>query len=618
MLVDSENLFYMVLSNISECKLLSVDTETSGLDPYKSGHRLCGVSIYDGNESYYFPFRHVSDNLDISKLYELFDVIKKGNKKILFYNSKFDLKMLLFEGIDLRSLKFGDVMLLMHLYDEEVRKPSLKNLGAKHIDPEIKAKHEEFKKLLKKKKIESYDKLYPYEISDYACRDAEITFLLFEFVKNKVDSSKYIIQLEHDLIRRLIDIENYGIKIDVEYVNKCKEVESEKIAELKKNIYEQVGYEFSILSNVQLTNALNSINIFSPMKSEKTKKDLWPDDVFKTISHPIAKQISEYRSREKIVSNYLNSYLELSDSSNVIHANFNPIGARTGRFSITSPPLQTVPRYSIVVDEADVIGINAGSLHRDHLIAISQDLIGAQSSETVLRKCIIPRESFFLLGVDYSQMEQLVFAEIANEHKMIDLSNEGVDLHTYVARMILGYDDAKSDLERILKRQIAKYINFGIMYGMGYKTLSKLAQISEKESSKFLEDYFALFKDIKKFQNDIQNKIRKSGVCETSFGRVRHLPSEFAYKGINAVIQGTCADIVKITMIKISDFLSSYRSKLLLQIHDELLFEIHEDERDIVPEIFKIMTDFSFKIQLKVDAKYSYKNWSEGEEWIVS
>jgi len=616
MLINSEELFNQAIEKILLLKKVVIDVETSGLDFYKNKHRLCGVSIGNKNIQFYFPFRHNGNNIDISFLYKLFDIIKSNGFQLLFYNAKFDLKALLFEGIDLRNLKFADVMILMHLYNEEERRPSLKNLGSKYIDPLIKEKDSEFKKFKKKRNIIGFNEFTPEEIYDYACRDVEITDRLYEFVKNKVDSSKFIIQLEHDLIRLLVDIENYGIKINLEYIKKCIDQERAKIEELKDNIYLISGNKFDILSNPQLTEALHKLNIISPLKSEKTGKDIWPDEVLRLIDQPISKLILEYRSRSKTISTYLESYLNLSDDNQIIHTNFNSVGTRTGRFSCTEPPLQTVPRYSISVNENDVLTKGISNELTSHLLRISNELAEESAKgETYLRKCFIPRKGFSFFIIDYIQMEQLIFAECANEKAMILAANNGIDLHDYTAIEILDYNSAKSDVERNLKRQIAKYINFGILYGMGAKSLSKMIKISINDAYQFLNSYHKEFPEIKKYQRKLQNQVESNGFVSTLFGRTRHLEANFSYKGINSVVSGTCADIMKIVMLKLHNFLKDKKSKILLTIHDELLFEIADDEIESILEIRKIMSDFNFKIKLDTSVKYSNRSWGECKKW---
>lgn len=610
MLIDTEEKFSSIYDLISKHPKISIDLETTGLDPYKSKDKLCGVSVsFDGITGYYLPFRHYlteSQNLDMKLCHKFFDRVIETNRKVILFNSKFDLKMLLMDNIDLRVLQFVDTMILAHFYDENLPKKSLKYLASKFVDSNAADEEVALKKLFRKRKLTRYSDFSATEIESYASKDSVLTYKLFEFLFPKLDKRCFdILKVEHDLVRVLIDIENYGIKVDLKYISDRVGIELPKIKSLETEIFGITKCEFNILSNKQLTGVMNSIGIYSPIKTEKTGSQIWNDEVLLGIDNSISQLIREYRSRSKLKSTYLDPIFEKNDNG-IIHTDFKSLGTRTGRFSCVNPPLQTIPKYSIVIDEKEFLKNSIIKGLSDHVFRLSKDGSEVSDEETFVRNCFISRNQSYLLDSDYSQIEGVVFAELADDEEMILFSKEE-DLHESVSIELFGDTDDK--LKKKMNRQFAKYVQFGILYGMGNTSLAKMIGISEDAARKFRSMYFSRFSKVKQFQRKVISDVIDMGVVYTYFGRPRHLSRDEAYKGINSIVQGTCADMLKISMIKLHNFLKSTKSHILLSIHDELLFEIHESEINLIPEIERIMTDFNFRVEIRTESKISKDSW---------
>ncbi len=387
------------------------------------------------------------------------------------------------------------------------------------------------------------------------------------------------------LIKVLFDIEKTGIEIDVEYLKNLYKEINEKILLLENKIFKSVGKDFNISSSLQLSNVL-----YEDLKLpyfKKLKSGIFPTDdiTLEGLSkrNPVVDDIRKYKELKKLNSTYTLSLVKFVDDKLRIHTTYNITGVSTGRLSSKNPNLQNLP--------------NKTELGRD------------------IRKAFIPSKNHIFISFDYSQIELRLMAFFSQDENMKKAFNEGLDIHTYTASQI--FNKLEKDITKD-ERNKAKTINFGVIYGISSYGLSQQLGITRKEANDFIENYFKRFSSIKNYYKYIETFVEKNAFVETLFGRKRHfdttsgsyiVKSHIFREAINMPIQGTCADIIKISMNKIfnnNEYLK-YKAKILMQIHDELVFEVPKnvDKEAFIKLISSLMTDFKeIDIPLRVDSKY--------------
>ena len=459
-------------------------------------------------------------------------------------------------------------------------------------------------------RIEDYEDFSParkqhfYEHSseqeriNIATRRVPVVSLLREPLQEKLQKS-HLNKLFHDmeipLVRLLANMEIEGVKISPKCLQSYgHELRSERV-QLKKEIHQLAGLEFNISSTKQLGEVLFDHMEISKVKKTKTKQHSTSEETLRGIAnlHPIIDKILTYRSINKLLSSYIDALPKLMTTENKIHANFNQTVAVTGRLSSNNPNLQNIP----IRDER---GRN-------------------------IRKAFIPSSpNGYIISADYSQIELRVMASLADDKHMQEAFEKDLDIHTATASRIYGIP--LTDVDKTMRRS-AKTANFGILYGISAFGLAKRLGIPRKEANELIQEYFNKYPQIKTFIDSTIEKVKELGYTETLYGRRRYLPEINsdnaqirAYAERNAVntpIQGTAADIIKNAMLLVDKELSEkgLKCKLILQVHDELVFDVPEGENEILPPILKQVMEnsSSLKVPMKVEISNG-RNWLEAHE----
>jgi DNA polymerase-1 len=400
--------------------------------------------------------------------------------------------------------------------------------------------------------------------------------------------------IEMRLLPVLMDMEMTGIKIDKTFFKKMSLQMSEQIAQIEKEIFKEAGMEFNIKSPHQLGMVLfEKLQLPGQKKTAKTKKYSTDVKVLKKLAaypHKIPKLALRYRTLTKLKSTYLDALIKLADpNTGRIHTSYNQTVAATGRLSSSNPNLQNIP------------------------------IRGEEGRE--IRKGFVAGGGHFLMSADYSQVELRIFAHYSGDEAFIDAFQQNEDIHARTASEIMGQD---IDAVTPEMRRIAKAINFGIIYGMGAYKLSEELGIDHKSAKSYIDTYYERYSGVARYRDDIMEKAREQGYVSTLFNRRRYLPNihhreqriraEAERMAINTPIQGTAADIIKMAMINIHDRMNreTFKSKMLLQVHDELVFEVPEDELNALRAMVKEEMEgvHKLKVPLVVDI-HTGRNWDE-------
>ncbi|MCK4540523.1 DNA polymerase I [Candidatus Parcubacteria bacterium] len=611
-LVDNKNKFKKFLLELKKQRHFSFDTETSDFDPITCD--LLGISFsWKKGEAYFVKLQITNYKLQINNSQKsLFgDVdkknINKGNKKWLeklrpvfadekikktAHNAKFDMRVLKNKGVEVKGLDF-DTMIASYLLNPGTRGNGLDALTFTELGFEKISKND---LLGTGKDKKTFSELEMEKLSLYSCEDADFTERLRHVLKPKLKKENLetlFKTIELPLIDALSHMEDAGIKIDAEFLLRMSKKMTKKIKALEKKIHNLAGEIFNIRSTKQLKYILfEKMELpTETIKKTKTGFSTGADELEKLKEYnPIISLIQEHRELNKLVSTYIDALPELvNKKTGRVHTSYNQTITATGRLSSTNPNLQNIP--------------------------VKTDLGKA------IRKAFVAEEGYKLLALDYSQIELRLAACMSGDKKMIKAFLNGADIHNATAAEINNVPLEEVDAKM---RQEAKAINFGILYGQGPHGLSRAADIPYAQAKDFIDNYFNSYAGIKKY---IDKKIafaRKHGYTETLYKRKRYLPEInssilMVKKGaermaVNTPIQGTAADIIKIVMIEIMDKICNNSVKMLMQVHDELIFEVKDDKtREAAKKIKKIMEGVvKLDVPIIVDVKVG-DNWGEME-----
>lgn len=634
-IVKTKEQFIKALDSFTDEIVL--DTETSGLDVWHTAH-ACGIGICTSNEeTFYFPYRHKQkvppifqingeelmdnpENLPIASL-ELLTERLKQCKTIIGHNLKFDLAVMYKEGFQVSdNQRIEDTLCIGRmLYPVKGQSLSLENLAIKVLkDPNAGKWKVEFDTYLKKNGIkEHYDWGDIDVVGEYCCNDTLTTWKIRQLATQRVIETQQtrIWDQECKLLQVLWQIERDGMFIDLEYCKRKIPLLESRVKELEELICEVFGYSFDVMSTSQLDKAMATIGIFSPLKTEKGSEK-WNIEVLLGIDNPVAKLVLQYREAYKMLNTYLIPFAKWN--TGYIHPNFKPHGTATGRMSCTQPNLQNVMTKPIdvageKVDEkvqAIFKTMSKSSSVSSRWIARITKFEEKDSTVAVKRMFVAP-PGYSMYCIDFSQMEMRVFSDFVGDPEVLDqLESHNFDFHSFVATQVWGSDE--SDPNWKFYRSIAKAINFGLIYGIGVAKLSIQIQKSLEEATKYKENYFEQFPSAKKFMDNVKRKIIREGVVYNRFDRRYTIPADKAYTGVNYLVQGTSADYVKNRMIAIWEYLKPYKTRMVAQIHDEIVFYVHKDEEKwIVPEVKAIMEERLLKVLLPTDVSKCFPSWSE-------
>jgi len=586
------------IKKIEEKGIVAVDTETSSLNPHEAN--LVGISLCSGpGTACYIPLEHITEKVLEKKivLEKLKNILQDKSIKKIGQNIKFDFIILLRNEIKLDPIE--DTMLMSYALDAGRHRHNMDNLSEIHLNH----KPISFKEVTGtgKKQI-SFDKVPIKLATQYAAEDADVTFRLYTFFRERLDKEKLlkIYELfEKPMVNLLSQMEIEGIKINSSFLKELSKKFDNKIKKLEKEIFSIAKREFNIGSPKQLGEILyNELKIATIKKTKKggfaTSAAVLEDLAFK--GHKLPRIVLDWRQLTKLKNTYTDALPEhLNAKTNRVHTSFLLAATTTGRLASSEPNLQNIP-------------------------------IKTEDGKEI-RKAFIAERNHSLISADYNQIEMRILADIADVKELKKAFKNNEDVHSLTASQVFDIPLNKIDKET---RRRAKAINFGIIYGISQYGLAKQISVSNSEAAEFLKSYFKKFPEIKDYMNATINFCRKSGYVNNIFGRrcyitgindknynVRNFQERAA---INAPIQGSAADIMRLAMIKItSEFEKNpnYKTKMLLQIHDELVFETPQDELEkIVPIIKKNMLDASssehhqFTIPLTVDIN-SGNNWGE-------
>jgi DNA polymerase-1 len=604
--IDSEKDYRLCMSEeelvhlINEIKakgLVSIDTETTSTDPHAAD--LVGISFsIEPDRAYYLPLSHVylgaPEQLSKSRALELLmDILEDVNILKVGQNIKYDAIVFKHSGIDLKGIHF-DTMIASYVINPGLRQHNLDYLAQYYLNHKMIQYHD----LVGKGKAEiSFAGVTVESAMEYSCEDADITLKLMSILENQLVGNKnqdLFYNLEMRLLPVLMDMELAGVKIDTLFFREMSKSFTKRIRDLEKRIFEECGTEFNLNSPQQLGYILfEKLELPVQKKTAKTKSYSTDVKVLNKLArsgYKIPEIILQYRTLAKLKSTYLDALVKLvNPDTGRIHTSFNQTVAATGRLSSSNPNLQNIP------------------------------IRGEEGRE--IRKGFIADEGHYLLSADYSQVELRLFAHYSADDALIEAFRKGQDIHSRTASEILGIsmEDVTPDM-----RRIAKAINFGIIYGMGAKKLADELNIDNKKAKEYIESYYNRYKGVVRYRESMIGFAQENSYVKTLFNRRRYLPeinsennrikAEAERIAVNTPIQGTAADLIKKAMINIHKRLGRgvHKTRMLLQVHDELLFEVPEEEVEIVSSIIRDEMEDVHKLDvpLKVDINYGL-NWDE-------
>ena len=589
--IESFEELKLLVEKMMKQEIVAFDTETEGLNALETD--IVGISFsWQKGIGYYLPIKnnksaHEKSFEILRPFFESTEIIKVG------HNIKFDIQVLHKYNVKVSSPIY-DTMVAHYLINPDMRhnldtlSESYLNYSPISIESLIGKKG---KNQISMRDV-SIDK-----ITDYASEDADITLQLKSIFDKEIEVnnlSKIFYDIEIPMINVLSEMETEGIKIDTSYLEKLDKEFEEDLEKLKKEIFKKSGEEFNLNSPKQLGEILfDKLKLVSKPKKTKTGQYSTSEEVLSSLAndHKIIEDILEWRSLDKLQNTYVKSLPnEVSSLTNRVHSSFNQTVTTTGRLSSNNPNLQNIPIRT--------------------------------ANGQKIRRAFIPRGSdYILMAADYSQIELRVIASMSNEKNMIDAFVNNQDIHTMTASKIYNVDPENVTREQ---RGNAKTVNFGIIYGVSAFGLSQQTDLNRSESKVMIDNYFLNYPGLKKYMSDQIDFARNNGYVETIMGRRRYLQninsqnnmlrSGAERNAINAPIQGSAADIIKIAMININSELKkqSLKSKMLLQVHDELVFDVHKSEKDQIKDIVKTTMESAVKLKvpLKIDLEFG-KNWLE-------
>lgn len=583
---DARKLFDLFVTK----QILSLDTETTSVNPIDA--ELVGLSFAaEEGKAFYVAIPAEREKAEriiniFKPLYESTEILKIGQ------NIKYDMEVLMNYGVRLSAPMF-DTMIAHYVLQPEqkhnmdILAETLLNYQTVHIDELIGPKG---------KGQKSMRDLSPASVCDYAAEDADVTLRLYNVLKPRLKEAgveQLFYDIEMPLVPVLAEMETTGVRLDTEALAETSKVLTERMKQIERNIYELAGHEFNIASPKQVGEVLfGEMKIVEKPKKTKTGQYVTSEEVLQQLRSkaPIVADILEHRGLKKLLGTYVDALPKLiNPRTGHIHTSFNQAVTATGRLSSSDPNLQNIP------------------------------VRGEDGKE--IRKCFIPEPGELFFSADYSQIELRVMAHLSGDKNMIEAFREGYDIHAATAARI--YKEKIEDVSRD-QRTKAKRANFGIIYGITVFGLAERLEISRDEAKQLIDGYFETFPDVHAYMEKAKELAREHGYAETFFHRRRYLPDitshnatvrNFAERNaINAPIQGSAADIIKIAMVKIYERFrkEGIRSRMILQVHDELNFSVIPEEKEKVERIVleEMQNAYPLQVPLVADSGWG-KNWLE-------
>jgi len=571
---------------------ISFDTETTGTDANMADLVGLSFSIKPGS-GYYIPVSEIREEAQ-AIVDEFRVVLENENIEKIGQNTKYDILVLKWYGVQVKG-KLFDTMLAHYLIDPDTRHGmdvlSENYLGYSPIS---------ITKLIgaKGKNQLTMRDVPVIDVVDYAAEDADVTLQLahvFEPKLKELNAAKLADEIENPLVYVLADIEKEGVRIDIETLKAySKELETD-IVKFEQNVYDKAGIKFNLASPKQLGEVLfDKLQLDPKAKKTKTGQYQTGEDVLTALASKsdIVQDILDFRQLQKLKSTYVDALpLMVNPKTGRVHTSYNQAVAATGRLSSNNPNLQNIP-------------------------------IRTERGREVRKAFIARDENHILLSADYSQIELRIIAEISKEENMLDAFSKNIDIHTATAAKVYGI--AIEDVDSTQRRN-AKAVNFGIIYGQSAFGLSQNLGIPRKEAAEIIEQYFAQYPGIKRYMSDTMNFARENGFVETIMGRRRYLRDinsanqtvrGFAERNaINAPIQGSAADMIKIAMINIHKEMKAQnlQSTMTMQVHDELVFDVVKSEKEVMKAIIQDKMANAIKLTVPIVVEIG-----EGENWLAA
>lgn len=583
---DASRLCDYLLTN----KILSLDTETTSTHPVDA--ELVGLSFsVKENEAFYVAIP--ANREEALKLVNIFKPVYENKETLkVGQNIKYDMEVLRNYGIEIQGPMF-DTMIAHYLINPELHHnmdymaETLLNYKTIHIEELIgeKGRHQK-----------SMRDLEPKDVYEYAAEDADITLKLKNVLEPKLkeaNADKLFWEMEMPLVPVLADMEMTGVCLDTASLKETSELFTKRMTDLEKKIYEEAGEQFNISSPKQVGDILfGKMQLVEKPKKTRTGQYVTSEEVLQQLraKAPIVANILDYRGLKKLLGTYVDALPKLiNPRTGHIHTSFNQTITATGRLSSSDPNLQNIP---------------------------VRDDDGKE-----IRKCFVPEPGCLFFSADYSQIELRIMAHLSGDENMIEAFREGFDIHRATAAKI--WHETMDDVTDA-QRKKAKQANFGIIYGITTYGLAQRMEIPNGEARQLIDDYFTTFPKVHTYMEKAKEEAREKGYAETLFGRRRYLPDINSKNGtvrgfaernaINAPIQGSEADIIKVAMIRIWRRFKAegIRSKMILQVHDELNFSVYPEEKEQVERIVieEMQGAYKLSVPLIADAGWG-KNWLE-------
>lgn len=575
-LIQDENELFSLLQNLDENTVIAFDTETTGLE---ANADIVGFSFaMNEEEAFYVPLAHKSTEKQITKneAKKAIELIFKGF--VVGHNLKFDFTIIKNNfGLNLPQ-NYADTMILAWL-KEPSKRVNMDDLAKRLFEYETL----HFEDMVKKG--QNFADVELEKAAQYAAEDALITLKFYLYFCQNLEANllKLAKTLEFPFIQVIMMLENNGIKLDVSALKALMQKFSSEIQNLSDEIYALCGEKFNLNSPKQVGEIL--FEKLALPSSKKGKSGVFSTDekVLKELidKHPAVSKLLDYRELAKLYSTYCEPLckLALKDEHLRIYSSFLQTGTATGRLSSKDPNLQNIPAH--------------GQYAKDY------------------KSCFIAREGFSFLSLDYSQIELRMLAHFSEDKKLIAAFDNDEDIHARTAMMIFNESNYQT-------RSIAKSINFGLIYGMGYKTLSQNLKIEASLAKSYIEKYFENFTSIKEYFEKVKSEARQNGFVSTLLGRKRYfdfqntsamISAAYERESVNSVLQGSAADVIKLAMLEIARHLDEDK-KLILQIHDELIFEIKDELLENFATITQDIMQNIVKLNVKLKTSLAVaKNW---------
>ena len=589
-LIDTEEKRKEIIDLFFTNDFLSLDTETTGTDPISA--KLVGLSFsIRENQAFYVPIPQNDEEAqkivnEFKPIYENEKILKIGQ------NIKYDLLVLQNYGVELKG-KIFDTMIAHYLLQPELHHGMdylaevYLNYQTIHIEELIGSKGKNQKNMAD---------LPPTAVYEYACEDADVTLKLknvLEPLLKENDCDRLFWEIEMPLMPVLAYMERNGVCIDREGLKETSRLYTEEMNRIEKEIHELAGTDFNIASPKQVGEVLfDRLKIVDKPKKTKTGQYVTSEEVLESLraKHPVVEKILEHRGLKKLLGTYIDALPKLVNPvTGHIHTSFNQTITTTGRLSSSNPNLQNIPVRNEYGKE--------------------------------IRKAFIPEEGCLFFSADYSQIELRIMAHLSGDEHMIEAFRNGQDIHAATAAKIF-----KKELDEVTKeeRSKAKTANFGIIYGITAFGLAERMGVSRTEAKELIEGYFQTYPKVKEYMNRSIEMAREKGYTETVYHRKCHLRDINSHNAvvrgyaernaINSPIQGSAADIIKIAMIRIYRRFreEQLRSKMILQVHDELNFSVYPEEKEKVQQIVIEEMENAYSMLVPLEADYGWgKNWLE-------